>query len=218
MAKLDDPVKRGKSTKKIVWLSIIAIAACVAAITVTLLILYLPRDGSEPLGHIKIETPATGIENKPDVKLIREKLESKTLDKRGFTEENVDSEQKDFSATDENIFGINSKTLIGPGCGFTAHMAISDKTNLPFEYGLEIVPKNGKTLLADQLELTVTVEGEIKVKRMLADGLTTDFFPSKLNGDVTRFIVKLEYLDADDNNSTQNSTLVFDMIVHVKSV
>lgn len=97
-------------------------------------------------------------------------------------------------------------------------MAISNNKPYAFEYWLEIVPGGDKKLLADQLELTVTVDGKTVVKRTLGDRSTTATLSSAQSGDISRFVVKLEYLDDANNNATQNSTLTFDMTVHVRSI
>ncbi len=209
-------VERGK---KSVWISAAVVAACMISIVVALLVIFVPNDGKSSSSHVKIDNDTTVSASELDIKLIREKLECRTIGPDGFmTVTDGSSIPKDFSHSDENIFGINSALLIGPRCYFEAHMAISNNKPYAFEYWLEIVPGGDKKLLADQLELTVTVDGKTVVKRTLGDRSTTATLSSAQSGDISRFVVKLEYLDDANNNATQNSTLTFDMTVHVRSI
>lgn len=195
--------------------SLAVVAACVVIITAAVLIaLLLPR-GEDGFSHLVID--GDGVKDgEYDISLVRERLESRTLDSRGFAVDGADDTLVDFSISGSaNIFGMGKDVLVGPRCGFTAYMAISNNAPYPFTYRLEIVPTGGQTLLADQLELTVLHGGETYIKRSLSDGLVTKPLPTAGVGEISRFIVKLEYLDGTNNNATQNSTLTFDMIVHV---
>ena len=72
-------------------------------------------------------------------------------------------------------------------------------------------------MLADQLELTVTV-GEKFIVQPLGEGLLTKTLATVGKGDISRFTVKIEYLNVEENDKTQNSTLAFDMAVHARLV
>lgn len=206
------------SAKLKVVISAAVAVVCAAVIIITTCVIALSPDGTDD-GHVKVEI-SSGVEvnaGELEISLIREKLETVTLNSNGFPTPYKNESRVDFSQSNENIFGINSNTLIGPSCSFSAQMVISNKKQSSFEYWLEIVPKGG-SLLAEQLELTVTVGEEIAVKRTLNDGLQTLPLAKVEDGAESRFNAKLEYLSVSDNNETQNATLAFDMVVHVKLI
>lgn len=205
----------GKNNKKI-WLSVAALAVCVAVIIAVCIIVFT-NNGSDI--HIRIEQNTVEVvRGELELSLVREKLETRTLDKRGLIVENTDDKSKDFSYSKDNIFGIDDNMLVGPTCSFTAHMAIANSKPYAFEYWLEIIPVHGDSLLADQLELTVTVEGETFIKRTLQNGLTTKVFPAVSASDTAHFTAKLEYLNVVGNDETKNTTFAFDMIVHARLI
>lgn len=205
------------SNRKKLWLSVAAVVICVAAITVTLVLTLRGNDDS----HVKIEPPDDGVEpiiGKLDVSLIRERLQTVTINKEGLPSLRIEDKFVDFSKSGENIFGIGEDVIIGPGCYFEASMAISNTEQYAFEYWLEITPQDGDNLLVDQLELTIQVDGEAFAKRTLSQGLITEPLSSVKTLETSRFTVRLEYLDTDNNNQTQNTTLAFDMIVHARLI
>lgn len=201
-----------KRTKLIV--SIAAAVICAAVIAVTLILLSSDKDDT----HVKVDTPVAPVQGELDLKLVRERLQTVTIDSDGLPALNVNDRFTDFSHSKENIFGITEDMIIGPKCYFAANMAISNSKPYAFEYWLEIIPQDGGNLLVDQLELTVTVNDEIFIRRTLQSGLTTKAFPSVSGGETARFSVRLEYLDVQDNDLTKNTTLAFDMIVHARLI
>ena len=202
--------------RKTLTLCVLLAVICAAAIIITCILVF---GGGASDSHIKIEDGNVQIvRGELDISLVREKLETRTLDHRGAIVEDTDKASKDFSASRDNIFGIDKDMLIGPTCSFTAHMAIKNLKPYPFEYWLEIVPVNGESLLAEQLELTVTVGEEVFIKRTLQSGLETKLLPSVQSGETANFTVKLEYLDVKNNDETKNTTLSFDMVVHARLI
>lgn len=198
-----------------ILLSALCIALCVAAIVAVCVILFTGGDG----GHIIIEEkPPEVQEGTLNLSLVREKLQTATLNERGLLVTKTDEKEKDFSKSDSNIFGIDGNVLIGPACWFQAEMAMSNKAGDPFEYWLEIVPVGGEALLADQLQLTVERDGEIVIQRTLLGGLETRVIERVEGEAVSRFTVRLEYLDVKENDETKNMTLVFDLTVHARLV
>lgn len=207
-----------RSNKKALWIALAAVAACVIAIAVTLtVILTKPNDS-----HVTVEPPENPnypVVGELDVKLVRERLDGKILDKNnGLPKSILNDDFTDFSASSKNVFGLDNDVLIAPGCYFSADMEISNTKPYAFEYWLEIVPENGGNLLVDQLELTVTIDGEIFVQRTLSDGLITKVFPSVAANEKAKFTVKLQYLDVQNNDETKNTTLAFDMTVHARLI
>lgn len=207
-----------RSNKKALWIVVAAVAVCAVAIGVTLAVVLIKPNDS----HVKIEPPENPdypVVGELDVKLIRERLDGKVLDKsNGLPKRILNDDFTDFSASDKNVFGLDNDVLIAPGCYFSADMAISNSKPYAFEYWLEIVPENGGNLLVDQLELTITVNGEIFVRRTLSDGLKTDVFPTVAANETAKFTVKLQYLDVQNNDETKNTTLAFDMTVHARLI
>lgn len=194
------------------------ILACVVAIITVCVLLFT---GGDDGGHVVIEPPAEEIpveevRGELEISLVRERLETATLNSRGLVVTHLYDERKDFSKSKENIFGITSGMMIGPRCYFKADMAISNAKGYSFLYWLEIIPTGGSSLLAEQLELTVETGGETYIKRTLGSGLTTKTLPEVNGSDISRFTVKLEYLDVENNNDTKNSTLAFDLVVHAR--
>lgn len=205
------------SNKLKILISTIAIVICLAFIVIVCVVLFKKDpDG----GHIKIEDGIGTEVNKGEleVRLIRERLDTITLNDMGFPTPHVNTNEVDFSKSTANIFGIDSKLMVGPGCRFTAQMLIQNTKGYDFEYWIEIVPQNGKNLLAEQLELTVTIDGENVVKRTLDGGLVTQPLARVEKNAQHRFTAGLEYLSVSDNNQTQNVTLAFDMTIHARLI
>lgn len=203
------------SNKKKLLISVVVGVVCVAAIALTLALTLGRGDGT----HVEVEKPPALVKGELDVKLVRERLQSMTVDRtNGLPAWHEDDRFADFSKSADNIFGINDDILIGPNSYFVASMAISNNKPYAFEYWLEIVPQNGDNLLVDQLELTVTIDNETFVKRTLRDGLSTKIFPAVLQNSTSRFSVKLEYLNLNENDKTKNTTLAFDLTVHARLI
>lgn len=204
---------------KKLWISVISVVVCLAVIIGVCLAVFLPAEEGD---HIVIEKPQPPTDTETprgelEIKLVRERLDYTILDKRGCLYEDNDPKSIDFSKSKDNIFGLSPDMLVGPGCYFSADMVIENTKGYAFEYWLEITPEDGEHLLADQLELTVTV-GEKVIVQPLGEGLLTKTLATVGKGDVSRFTVKIEYLNVEENDKTQNSTLAFDMAVHARLV
>ena len=200
------------SNRRKLWISVAVTVICAAIVAVTLVLLLSGRDN----GHVVVDKPVRPIRGELELKLVRERLQTVTIDRDGLPAYRDNGRFTDFSDTRDNVFGITDDVLIGPKCYFTADMAVSNTKAYAFEYWLEIVPQNGGNLLVDQLELTVTIGGEVLVKRTLQGGLITEPFPIVDANETSRFSVRLEYLDVRENDLTKNTTLAFDMIVHAR--
>ena len=203
-----------RNNKKL-WIPLAVIAFCLAAVVVVCALLFT---GKKQDGHLKIEDGVGEVRGELNVSLVRERLQTVTLDAFGFPETKTDERRVDFSKSKANIFGIDSNILIGPDCRFTADMVISNQKPYAFEYWLEIVPVGGDRLLADQLELTVEQNGEAVVRRTLQSGLTTKVIAAAQSGETSRFTVTLKYLDLNENDATKGTTLSFDMAVHARLI
>lgn len=202
--------------RRVLLCAVALIAACIAVVVTVCVMLF---SGEDDVPHIQIEEKLPTVSaGELELGLVRERLDTVTLDKRGLPVSHTEKQPKDFSRSSENIFGINSNLLVGPGCYFSAQMALSNKKPYDFEYWLEIIPVGGDNLLADQLEFTVTIGEETFIKRTLQSGLTSKAFPVVKSGQTSRITVRLEYLNVENNDDTKNITLAFDMSVHARLV
>lgn len=160
-----------------------------------------------------------------DITLKRVNLVTRTLDRQtGFLEEVSSSELVDFSApTDRNVFDLEDGDKIVPGCVYFAELELTNNTDVAFAYWVEIVNRGSDDLpLADQLRVSVRVgEGE-KQTEILSEGLTVGDQANPIGvmarSDSESFVVGLEFLDLQSNNSAMNQNLNFDVIVHAVQV
>ena len=164
-----------------------------------------------------------------DITLTRTHLLSNSLNENtGFLDLKENPDDVDFSGENKrNVFDIiKGKTLIVPGCWYSAEMQISNNSDVAFGYWLEIVFDDKDNLaLADQLEVTVvTKNGE------------TQGFLSKLSteigliGSETKpisvlaktksefFTLKVEFKDLKNNNLAKSQSLSFDVVVHAVQI
>lgn len=211
-----------KREHAVLWSSIAAIAVCVIVLAVVLGN-YLRRDTPHSgTTQIVVDPPKPSggeeIRGELDVRLVRERLDTVTLNNRGMPIDGRDDREVDFSDTADNVFGLKSNTLIGPGCRFAAHMKISNRKRGKFAYWVEIKPRESGNALTEQLECSFSA-GETTVRQTLGDGFTTESAPIEVADDgVSSFTVTLTYLSTEDNDKTQGLSLQFDMIVHVRLV
>lgn len=164
-----------------------------------------------------------------DITLTRTHLLSNSLNENtGLLDLKENPDDVDFSGENKrNVFDIiKGKTLIVPGCWYSAEMQISNNSDVAFGYWLEIVFDDKDNLaLADQLEVTVvTKNGE------------TQGFLSKLSteigliGSETKpisvlaktksefFTLKVEFKDLKNNNLAKSQSLSFDVVVHAVQI
>ena len=145
--------------------------------------------------------------------LVSEKLNTQT----GFISKIENSDDVDFSKeTDKNIFDVNNNTLIVPGSKFVAEMQLSNKSDVAFNYWIEIVCNDKAMDLASQLKITVKADTEYSAS--LANGLNVGSESSPVGvlakGQSKTFYVTVEYLNLANNNSSQGESVEFDMIIH----
>ena len=159
-----------------------------------------------------------------DITLERTNLVSLSLDQQtGFLVGRENPNDEDFSNADssKNVFDFTDKTLIVPGCWYTAEMRISNNSDVAFGYWLEIVFDDKEDLaIADQLKVTVTTVGG-KTEAMLSESnglIGSEAAPigilAKTGSQL--FTVRVEFRDLDDevNNSAKSQAVKFDVIVH----
>lgn len=160
------------------------------------------------------------------VTLSRTGLTTKLLDpETGLLSEIVyPAEEVDFTGkTERNVFGLTDDTYIVPGCEFAAEMKISNKSEMAFNYWIEIVFEDASYVaLADQLKVTVTTDSLHTAN--LKDGLSVGSSEAPLGSlqvsESGTFSVKVEFLDLEAavNNAAQNQSLAFDLVVHAVQI
>ena len=170
-----------------------------------------------------------------DITLTRTNLTTTSLSPdTGFLVETENPKDIDFSepadlndpnAENKNVFDITDKTLIVPGCTYTAEMQITNNSDVAFGYWLEIVFDDKADLaLADQLNVTVTTASGTTEKALsaIAGTIGTETAPLGVLAKTgsTLFTISVEFLDLKDgaNNAAKSQALDFDVIVHAVQI
>lgn len=169
-----------------------------------------------------------------DIALVRTKLTSTYLDKKGFLKTETDTGLKDFTNDNkENVFALDN-TVIVPGSEYTAEMKLINggidkngnidktKSDVAIGYWIEINYDGYKTLdLANQLQITVTTKDNKSVR--LKDGLVLGNASKPVGilavGESAEFSVSIKFLDdlkvgGIENNDAQGQSVFFDLVVH----
>lgn len=159
-----------------------------------------------------------------NVELYRVNLHSKVMDENGNDKEIINPERVDFTnELAENIFGLEGTAKVVPGCYFAATMEIVNSGgDVAFNYFVEIRLSGGAANeLASQLRLVVEVDGQEPRSALLSEltdgmqlGSAEDPIGQILLNQSAQFVVRLEFVDVPDNNSAQEQTVSFDLIVH----
>ena len=169
-----------------------------------------------------------------DIALVRTKLTSTYLTKKGFLKTETNTELKDFTNDkNENVFALD-KTVIVPGSEYVAEMMLVNggidedgnidktKSDVAIGYWIEIDYDGYKTLdLANQLQITVTTDDDTTIR--LKDGLVLGSASKPVGilavGETAEFTVSLKFLDdrkvsGIENNDAQGQEAYFDIVVH----
>lgn len=145
--------------------------------------------------------------------LVSEKLNDRT----GFIEKIENPNDVDFSNNPNgNVFDVNDDTLIVPGTKFTAEMQLSNKSDVAFNYWIEIVCNDKAMDLASQLK--ITVKADIEYSASLSNGLNVGSENKPVGtlakGQSKLFYVTVEYLNLANNNLSQGESVEFDLMIH----
>lgn len=162
-----------------------------------------------------------------NIGLKRINLKYNYLNSDGYLVDVENNKIVDFTNTstnDSNIFDINNDTLIVPGSYYHASMQLENKGSVSFIYWIEIIIKDEiASDLASQLEIIVTTYDEelnkTEYKAFLKEGLVigSEKIPlgeMGLNASPLNFDIKISFIDSTLNNSAQNDSVNFDIIVH----
>lgn len=194
-------------------ISLAAIALCVALIVAGSYALF--TDTVTVNNHLQAGTL--------DVTLKRTAWSSTTLNAQGYLQtESADesADPVDFSGqTERSVFEMTGGKL-APQCSFEATMQLTNGGSVAFSYWIELVVTEGKdTALVKQL--TASIETQTgKTEQSLANGLLIGSETAPVGevalDDEQSFTVTLTFEDlaSTENNTAQNQTVKFDLIVH----
>lgn len=203
-------------TKKLtaILCSVLAIIACAAVITVT--VLYLNRQSG--ISHLR----AGGM----DLTLTRESLYTRGMNEDGLLAERTDTDAADFTgASTQNIFGVTGNTVILPGCAFSAEMVVSGRSDRvePFSYWLGIELSGELNELARRLKITVTVDGgepkSCYLSEELLIGSESEPLAKVTDKTSSSFTVRVEFdRDISGSGDAQDEWAVFDLVVYAAKI
>ena len=202
---------------KVLVLASLVIATCLVLITLSTYALFTDTIN---IGH---HLQAGSL----NIGLKRINLKYNYLNSDGHLVDVENNKIVDFTNTstnDSNIFDINNDTLIVPGSYYNASMQLENKGSVAFIYWIEIIIKDEiASDLASQLEIIVTTYDEelnkTEYKAFLKEGLVigSEKIPlgeMGLNSSPLNFDIKISFIDSTLNNSAQNDSVNFDIIVH----
>ena len=174
-----------------------------------------------------------------NITLERTKLETYSIDTTtGYLVSTTNDDVVNFSdPTGKNVFDLTTGSKIVPCSSYTATMKISNNTavgsgnaqnsDVAYDYWLEIkLDVNGLTAeqiealkLDEQLKITVDSEELTEPKTaLLSEGLAVGSSTAPIGtltlGDSDEFTVKMEFVDAVNNNAAKTQNLTFDLVVH----
>ena len=174
-----------------------------------------------------------------NITLERTKLETYSIDTTtGYLVSTTNDDVVNFSnPTGKNVFDLTTGSKIVPCSSYTATMKISNNTavgsgnaqnsDVAYDYWLEIkLDVNGLTAeqiealkLDEQLKITVNSKELTEPKTaLLSEGLTVGSSTAPIGtltlGDSDEFTVKMEFVDAVNNNAAKTQNLTFDLVVH----
>ncbi len=152
-----------------------------------------------------------------NISLQRIKLEYKSLNEKGYLEDNIDETIVDFTkGNKENIFG--SKFIIVPGSKYSSTMLLSSlNSTVAFNYYIEIKTKEDLPSLASQIIITY-IEDNKEIKFNMNENNNFGSIDNPLGivevGNNKTFIMQIEFIDQDNNNLSMKNIFDFDIIVH----
>ena len=206
-----------RNRSKVLVLASLVIATCLVLITLSTYALFTD---TITIGH---HLQAGSL----NIGLKRTNLKYNYLSSDGYLVDVENDKIVDFTNTltnDSNIFDINNDTLIVPGSYYQASMQLENKGSVAFIYWIEVVIKDEiASDLASQLKIVVTTYDEklnkTKYKAFLKEGLVigseeTPIGEMGLNDSPINFDIKIAFIDSTLNNSAQNDSVNFDIIVH----
>lgn len=213
-----------KTKKRVVILSVLTLMLCLALVAGGTFALF--TDDVTLGNHLQA--------GKLNITLERIELTVDELGAEGFitpvtkqarTDVAVDfSETKTFAAgLDNNVFGVVADELIAPMAKRSAVMKITNNSDVAFGYWIEIVLTSTDNNLADQIKVTVLVDGT-EHGAGLNSGLIVGDASNPIEvlavAEAQEFTVIVEFVNGAtndptfDNNLAQGQEVSFDLVVH----
>lgn len=164
--------------------------------------------------------------------LVRTNLKYNYLGDDGYLYEKENNDIVDFSDSTnlmQNVFDINSDTIVVPGNYFESTMELDNNGTVAFSYWIKIVLNDEiASDLASQLKVVVTTydndENEIIFESYLKDGLEVGNEINPL-GEIAAnatspvtFKVKIYFEHNSQNNQSMNDQINFDIAVYAVQV
>lgn len=128
-----------------------------------------------------------------------------------------DNTATDFTKPNKsNIFGLNSSSIVVPSCKYEATMEVYNDGNNAFTYWLEFNLNSVADAFAEQLKVTVSVDGGESKQFVLSKAKTVGSqlapIATVAANQSSCFTVSI-YFDDDDyiNDDAQNKSIYFDV-------
>lgn len=201
------------------------LVACVTMMLCTVAIVggtySLWSDSVSVNNHLKAGTLEVKLER---TCLVKTYLDS---DSGRLVTSDADRRVVDFSqSTSENVFGISNGEKVVPKSSYEATLRISNLGDVAFVYDIAVIlDESSDAVLTRQLKVSVTYEdggSETSVSKLLSecdDAIVSSQTMDKEGDQSKEFVVKIEFVDDDENNNTAiNKEVKFDLSVTARQL
>lgn len=161
--------------------------------------------------------------NNLDAVLERTYLSYRVPDSNGYLQDYLNPEIVNFSRTTQdetNVFGLGQDVPVVPGSYYESQMSVTNKGSVSFTYDVNIDfnATESAANLANQLLVTVSKADGTKLiegKPLSSVDLNAPIFSGELYPDAPahKFVVRIDFISSEDNNSAQNELVYFDLYV-----
>ena len=122
----------------------------------------------------------------------------------------------DLTADNSSLFSVDKAV---PGSWYQADIRVSNNGDVAFDYGVRILwdtstATPAQTTLAGQIRITVSVGSTQMAQFVLTDLEDVDLGSIMADGAAQVFTVKAEFVNSEENNAAQQSSLDFDLQVY----
>ncbi|MGN1099501.1 MAG: TasA family protein [Christensenellales bacterium] len=122
----------------------------------------------------------------------------------------------DLTADNSSLFSVDKAV---PGSWYQADIRVSNNGDVAFDYGVRILWDSAsatpaQTTLAGQIRITVSVGSTQMAQFVLTDLEDVDLGSILADGAAQVFTVKAEFVNSEENNAAQQSSLDFDLQVY----
>lgn len=171
-------------------------------------------------GSVKVETHLSAGELK--IGLERTRLIKKELNEQGYLTTTDEEATVDLTdPTTANVFGLEGTEKLVPGASYAARLELTNTGDVAFTYEIIVKLTEGDSELSEQLHVYVDTGSGYEDKGLLSEyaapaGQAVIATQSMSKTDSAKvFWVKIEFddLDAETNNTAQNQSVAFDLLV-----